>query len=305
MAVLTDKDKAVLFLSINKPERVDLCLGRNMPNMLLSYLYYKKAPKKYQEKITDLLNAGGLLMIDSGAHTFQKNLSGDVQNPKMWEPFLEEYCEFLDKHSNIIFCAANLDIENVVGTHNVDTWNSKYFEPLLKKTNIVFVSHEGIPGYEDDFTGLRRFKEYSKAYKYLGVGQSVSRYLPKYYQWCQLHGNLIHGFAYTSLPTLKQFPMFSVDSTSWTMGERFGATFKYDGKNFRSIDAKHKYVRKTLKMQARDAGIDYEGAIAEQRLPLHDLNLLAWEGFEKEMLKAANLKLRTKPVHYYDKRRGY
>ena len=60
-------------------------------------------------------------MTDSGAFSFMgKFHEGTPEFDKMsteefWIPYLEEYVAWLREHKDYIFCAANLDIDKLVG----------------------------------------------------------------------------------------------------------------------------------------------------------------------------------------------
>ena len=121
------------------------------------------------------------------------------------------------------------------------------------------------------------------------------------YQMVKRYNRRIHGFAWTQIDLLKHYPFFCVDSVTWLGGVRFGTTYDYDGKNFRTIDFKHKYVRKSRKMKYLNANLNWENIEEEKRDDINKMNLLGWMGFRKEYMKMANLKLHTKTVDYYER----
>lgn len=91
-----------------------------------------------------------------------------------------------------------------------------------------------------------------------------------------------------------------VHNTSWLTGIRFGTTFIDDGKNFRSIDSKHKYLRKTHKRKYESEGISIEGIKADERDAIQNMNLIGWRAFVREYIKVADMKLWNKEVCYYE-----
>lgn len=50
-------------------------------------------------------------------------------------------------------------------------------------------------------------------------------------------GAKVHGLGFTALDWLPKCHFDSVDSTSWTTGNRFGFIYKFDGKTMKKIDA--------------------------------------------------------------------
>lgn len=278
---------------------------------LVSYFYIRKNLSYWDRMLPIFKSEGGIFMTDSGAFSFMGKFDEDseefekMQTEEFWLDYLKEYVGWVRAHKDYIFSAANLDLDRIVGQVIVDKWNREYFEPLEKETGVqvVYVAHEDWNA--TDVTApkqfLDRFRHYCEKYKYVGANQSWKKYAPQIYQMVKLHNVRIHGFAWTELGLLRHYPFFSVDSVTWLGGVRFGITYDYDGKNFRSVE--HKFVRKVRKVKYICAGIDYEGIQAEKRVPINQMNLLGWMGFRKEFLKIANLKLTNKPVSYYERSR--
>ena len=244
-------------------------------------------------------------MTDSGAFSFMgKFVEGtpeyeEMHREKFWMPYLTEYLDWLKAHKDYIFSAANLDLDKIVGQDVVDKWNVHYFEPLAKETGIqiVYVAHEN-----DKSTLMQRLKEYCERYEYVGANQTAKKKAPQIFQLVKAYNRRIHGFAWTDLPLLRRYPFFSVDSVTWLGGVRFGITYDYDGKNFRSVEADKKYIRKVRKLKYIRHKISYEGIQDEERKSINKMNLLGWMGFRKEYLKIANLRLYNKTVNYYERK---
>ena len=273
----------------------------------MSYFYIKKSLSYWDRMLPKWKEEGGIFMTDSGAFSFMGMFhEGTPEYDKMsteefWLPYLEEYVAWLRAHKDYIFCAANLDIDKLVGYAIVDKWNKHYFEPLERETGIqiVYVAHE----IEHDRQFIRRFKEYCQKYHYVGANQTHKKKSGQIFQMVQQYHVRVHGFAWTDLPLLRKHPFFSVDSVTWLGGMRFGITYDFDGKNFRSIESKKKYIRKVRKVRYQEEGLDVEGINNENRIAINQMNLLGWMGFRSEYLKVANLKLHNRPVSYYERKR--
>lgn len=272
----------------------------------MSYFYMRKNLSYWDRMLPIFKSERGIFMTDSGAFSFMGMFSEDseeyekMQTEEFWLPYLTEYVDWIRKHKDYIFCAANLDLDRIVGFDVVDKWNREYFEPLEKETGvqIVYVAHESA---ESDSDFIPRFKEYCRKYKYVGANQTWKKYAAQIYQIVKQHNVRIHGFAWTQLDLLKHYPFFSADSVTWLGGVRFGTTYDYDGKNFTTIDYKHKYRRKARKLKYIRAGVDYDEVLKETRIDINKMNLLGWMGFRQEFLKMANLKLHNKTVDHYER----
>ena len=300
------REKGVMFFSSSSVQDCRYLLESSIYEILVSIFYLRKNPSFYEaEFFPELKSKGGLFMIDSGGHTYLDMFYRNTATPEMfkeefWTPKIEEYVEYLDSHSDSIFSAANYDMDFFVGRGIVDKWNDKYFKPLEKKMNIVYVIHESYRPEENDPLGYDQIEYYCKNHKY--VGASGTRHFVenarRLYLAANYYGTRIHGFGWTSLPTLKTFPFFSVDSTTWLGGVRYGTSYRYDGKNFRVTPYYKKYLRKVDKLLCLENGVDYEALLRDEREAVNMYNLIGWKGARKEYLRYCS-RLRTKNVIHY------
>lgn len=301
------KNKAILYFSASSTGDFQQLYDFGIRESLVSYFYIRKNFSYWDKMLPIFKEEGGIFMTDSGAFSFMGKFDEDseeydkMQTEEFWLPYLNDYVQWIRDHKDYIFSAANLDLDRIVGYKVVDKWNKEYFEPLEKETGvqIVYVAHELDDKNSRQF--LTRFRGYCEKYKYVGANQTWKNLAPQIYQMVKRYNVRIHGFAWTQMDLLRNYPFFSVDSVTWLGGVRFGVTYDYDGKNFRSIDGKKKYVRKSRRIKYLREGIDWEGIKAEQRIPINRMNLLGWLGFRKEFMKIANLKLHTKVVSEYER----
>lgn len=215
------REKGVMFFSSSSVQDCKYLLESNIYEILVSIFYLRKNPSFYEtEFFPELKRNGGLFMIDSGGHTYLDMFYRRTATPEMykedfWIPKIEEYVEYLDSHSDSIFSAANYDMDFFVGRKVIDKWNDKYFRPLEKKMNIIYVIHESYIPAEADPYGYRQIEDYCKNYKY--VGASGTRHFienaGRIFTSANRYGTRVHGFGWTSIPLLKRFPFFSVDSS--------------------------------------------------------------------------------------------
>ena len=203
------------------------CYDMGICNFLMSYHYLQTKHINFKEKF------GGRdihLFIDSGAHTYQndpKYLELDVE---YWEEHLQKYLSWVERNKDYIFGIASFDFENVVGPEKVDEWNKKYLEPFMLRTGIpvCFVWHQN---------SLHDWEYYCKRYPYIGFssvnteGESIdfNEYKEKL-KVAEKHNALVHGFGMTRTSILPQLPFYTVDSTSWKSGFRYGQIAIWNGK---------------------------------------------------------------------------
>lgn len=183
---------------------------------LASYHYFKNTPKL----IKDNLNQGVDIFIDSGA--FSAKHSGAEIN-------IDKYCQFI-KDTGVRIYAALDDIDSAQKSYD----NLIYMQK--QGLNPVPVFHMGETTYD-----LDRLLEFN--YIALGglMGSNVKNHLDL--TWSIILNkkpNLkVHGFAVTGPTTMKRYPWYSVDSSSFQSLKRFGRqTYLENGLTFNTINEK-------------------------------------------------------------------
>lgn len=182
---------------------------------ILQSFYYCN---KFTEEV--VLPSVSKFMLDSGAFTFfQKGKHVD------WNDYVERYADFINKHDIDLFF--ELDIDPLIGYENVKKLRNK-LESLTGKPCIpVWHKSRG----KDDFIQM------CKDYDYVAIGGIVSKeisrdewkYFPYFIDKAHEHGAKIHGLGFTSLSELSKYHFDSVDSTSWTSGNKYGTMYKFNG----------------------------------------------------------------------------
>jgi len=78
-----------------------------------------------------------------------------------------------------------------------------------------------------------------KDYDYVAIGGIVTREIKpseyKYFTWllneARKENCKVHALGFTNLKGLEKYPFYSVDSTSWLSGNRFGAIYYFDAQD--------------------------------------------------------------------------
>lgn len=180
---------------------------RSRLRLLLSYHYVKNVDidslveKKFDGTAPDIF-------LDSGAY------SAATQNVMI---DIKEYASFIKKFGHHFTTYANLD---VIGDPIKTADNQRTLEDLGLAPIPVFHTDE-------PFKYLERYVEH---YSYIALGGMV-RYLSR---WSALIPWIIkcfrtgksttkfHGFGCTTWPVLVRIPWYSIDSSTWASGFRFG-----------------------------------------------------------------------------------
>ena len=164
-------------------------------------------------------------LLDSGAFTFmsdKKNATG-----VKWDEYVERYAHFITQHNIKLFF--ELDIDSVVGLKEVERLRGK----LEKLTG-----RQSIPVWHKERGREYWFKMVSE-YKYVALGgivaggasyrNRIEKVFPWFLKTAAEKKCKVHGLGYTSIPGLKKYKFYSVDSTAWLYGNRGGFLYHFTG----------------------------------------------------------------------------
>lgn len=193
-------------------------------NTVLKYRPYILESFYYADEITKkLIPYFGDFLLDSGAFTFMQGKSGSID----WEEYIDRYADFINETDTKKFF--ELDIDSIVGYDKV----LQYRRTLEAKTG-----KQCIPVWHKS-RGKEEFIRMCKEYPYVALGgiaiakgakdEFDSKYFPWFIKTAHEYGAKIHCLGYTNMEGIKKYHFDSVDSTSWTAGNRFGFIYKFDG----------------------------------------------------------------------------
>lgn len=195
----------------------DLDLTKEKLYLLESYYYAKKINPA-------IIKNAKAFLLDSGAFTFMQSSKKAVN----WEDYLKEYIEFINKYDIKDFL--ELDIDSITGYEYVKELRKKLETETGKKCIPVF--HKS--------RGLKEWENMCKEYPYTAIG-TISEYdkrpdvLMCLLDIAKKNNSKVHGLGYTRLNLLPKMPFFSVDSTSWCCGNRYGFVDKFNGETIEKI----------------------------------------------------------------------
>jgi hypothetical protein len=164
-------------------------------------------------------------MLDSGVFTMAYGSGQKVD----FDQYTERYIEFINKNDVKLFF--EMDIDDIAGLPKAEELRRKIERGTGKQPIPIFHRNRG----------KEYFIDMCKNYPYVAIGGIAGKgnmsarkeYMP-YFQWfidtAHKHGAKIHGLGFTDLKALEVFNFDSVDSTSWTTGNRFGAIYRFNGK---------------------------------------------------------------------------
>lgn len=176
-----------------------------------------------------------LFLLDSGAFTFMSNSKKQIN----WDKYVEEYADFINRYDvNYFF---ELDIDAIIGIKEVERLRDK----LEKLTN-----KKCIPVWHKS-RGLDYWKKIVREYDYVAIGGIVTKEIkPQEYKiftallkMAKDNNCKVHGLGFTNLKSLYKYHFYSVDSTSWKSGNRFGTIYIYKGNKLEQIKKDNKRTK--------------------------------------------------------------
>lgn len=175
-------------------------------------------------------------LLDSGAFTFMNNKKKNKEmNIDNIYKFLNDYINFINEYDIKYFF--NLDLDTIIGVDK-----TKELRDLLeKKTN-----KKCIPVFHKCM-GLDTYKKLIKQYNYIAIGtiQDFRKYpkvIKKMNYIAKKNNCKVHGLGYTPLDVLSS-GFYSVDSTSWLSGGRYGDLLIFKENNIIKYHPKNKKAK--------------------------------------------------------------
>ena len=243
--------------------------------ILLSYYYFADMDlgRFFEERL------GGQpvdIMADSGA--FSAWTLGDSVS-------IDDYAEWLNRWGSMFSCAAALDVigDPVASREQTDDLRAR----VTSGVEIVPVFHSNDGGYEH----LERI--FADGYTYVGISPCGPLYsnpalMRAWLAECfrlRPAGVRYHGFGVTGWRTIREFPFYSVDSSSWAAGFRYANLQLFDEERgtFVKIDMRNKseLLRERRLLERYDLRSSKMRADDYDRTALASALIRSWWGAEE------------------------
>lgn len=209
--------------------------GVKLKYNLTSFYYITNSNFEYVKRVRD---NSELILVDSGAHSFQKGKQVD------WDKYTEDYAEFIRK-----FDAPNvlgyfeMDVDNIIGYDKVLELR-KVLEKVTDKIIPVWHKNRGIDGFK------KMCQEYSgkivaiTGFKNEDIKDEQYMLFLKY---AKKYGCKVHCLGMTRKKILDTVPFDYVDSSSWIQHAIFG---RIDGvkRKVSSKDYAHTNKKKVIRI---------------------------------------------------------
>lgn len=187
-------------------------------NILLSFMYP-------DDEIIRLIPYFKNFLLDSGAFTFMQG-----KRHQDFGAYTDAYIDFVKKNNIKRFF--EMDIDSVIGYDKVKE---------LRKRIEREVGRQPIPVWHVN-RGKEEFLRMCDEYKYVAIGGIVGspptmwRFFPWFIREAHKRGAKIHGLGFTALSALHKYHFDSVDSSSWTSGNKFGMLYHFQNGKMSKIN---------------------------------------------------------------------
>lgn len=198
---LESSEKNIVDKMIEEKTKVDF--------VLTSYYYIRKKPTLFS-KLKTISNE---IIVDSGAHSFQKGVKVD------WEEYTNQYAQFITMY----------DSSNIVGYFEMDVDNIIGYENVIKLRKVLErVSDKIIPVWHKN-RGLQEFKRMCEKYsgKIIAItgfkNEDIKdeQYL-SFLKYAKKYNCKVHCLGMTRTKILDKVPFDYVDSSTWKQAGNFG-----------------------------------------------------------------------------------
>ena len=203
-------------------------IGKNAIDLSILESYYY-ADEWTEWTIPRLKN----FMLDSGVFTMAYGSGMKVD----FDEYTDRYIEFINRNNVKLFF--EMDIDDLAGLPKAEELRRKIERGTGKQPIPIFHKNRG----KDYFVDMCKNYPYVAIGGIAGKGNMAKRkeYMP-YFKWfidtAHKYGAKIHGLGFTDLKALETINFDSVDSTSWTTGNRFGCIYRFNGRTMEKFDKK-------------------------------------------------------------------
>ena len=187
-------------------------------NLLTSFIHHGRNKKTNAIESWKTDFPGLRLFVDSGGFTLRDDPTHLASMGKTLETYADEYIDFLYKNHKNIHIAANLDLYDTAPqlSRSIDE-KLKEFE-IETGTLVCYVYHPSL--------GVGTFERMCMQHRLVGIArdtlESPACNVSVMLTIARRLGALVHGFGITESEIITNETFYSVDSTTWKSGARYG-----------------------------------------------------------------------------------
>ena len=183
---------------------------------LYSYHYIKK-----DKQLLATINTWKGFILDSGIFTYLNGLDGSKVD---WNDYVDDYADFV--RENKIKNYVEVDVDTLIGLEAVERLRERLENRVGWKCIPVWHMNRGY----DKWLELCKDYDYICFGAFITDGLNPSKYkaIKKFLLDAKKENCKVHGLGMTSFDWLKELKFYSVDSSSWSSGHRYGTISRFE-----------------------------------------------------------------------------
>jgi hypothetical protein len=239
-------------------------------DILVSYFYLRN---RKLSTIREELKRFDNVILDSGGFTFlQRAKKGETISNEEIQYYTEQYMRFCDDMADCFNFVFEMDMAWQIS----EDYRNAHIEELTDRgIRVVPIVHKA---YTERLEELGYFDHQVVALAGDLTG-GVSGTKMQVIRQFQEKGILVHGLAATDEASINRVPFFSVDSSSWLAGGKYGLTYIWSGTKITVYEADKKEVRLNYLDKFKKAGLDVEGIQNDTAPAINTMNAWAWKQY--------------------------
>jgi hypothetical protein len=243
-------------------------------HILLSFYYFKKFMRKRSPaEISDDIGRFDFVLLDSGGFTFMQALKEGRDTNMGIREYADLYHSELERKGHIFTACAELDVHEEFSQQEMEDVKDRLTAAGIP---MMPVMHGQSVGELEDLGWFDKYP-YMAVGSALLWGRKVAPELKEYIKKAKEVGTLLHGFGITTVDAIRTMPFYSVDSTTWMGGTRYGNTMIFQNGRLRYYDFHKKSVRRRYRKRFEDNGLIWADIDREKPLEVDLMNALGWK----------------------------
>ncbi len=236
----------------------------------VSYYYLRRwLQKATLQEIAEDLGRFDFVLLESGGYTLTQAIEKESKLDVSLKEYAEEYYAFLPKVRDVFAACSELDVEELGDAYREEKKQEMIQQgvpiiPVIQGRDLEY--YESCGWFED--------------YPLIAIGSAIvddAPYLNQVFEMGKKKGIVFHGFGATSAKTILRSRFYSVGSSSWNHGSRYGTTMVFQNGRIRHYDKENKKIRTRYKGRFEDFGLVWEDIEADKALEIDMMNALAWK----------------------------
>ncbi len=149
-------------------------------------------------------------LLDSGAFSY---MNGKHITKSNMDKYVKKYISFINQYDVKYFF--EMDVDSIFGLETVEQWRKQIETQTGKKCIPVWHKQRGV----------EYWKNMCREYDYIAIGGLVLGakkqeypFYKKLVEYAALRDIKVHGLGFTKTKLLKEYPFYSVDSSTWSIG---------------------------------------------------------------------------------------